>query len=90
MDDYYVQEYLRHGLRWPCNWYRTGDLNANDELSFARDHPGFKFNVPAMIVMAENDKYLPPSLADGMEDYFAARLKKGFIPSYHWTLLENP
>lgn len=90
MADYYVQEYSRHGLRGPCNWYRTVELNANDELSFAKDHPDFKFQVPAMIAMAENDGYLPPSTADGMETHFAAGLKKGVIPSYHWTLSENP
>lgn len=90
MLDFYVEEYSRHGLRGPCNWYRMWELNSEDELAFARDHVDFKFKVPAMIVMAQKDPYLPPHLADGMENYFAAGLKKEVMDSSHWTLLEKP
>lgn len=29
--DYYVQEYSRHGLHGPLNWYRTREVNWQDE-----------------------------------------------------------
>lgn len=90
MLDYYVKEFSRHGLRGPLNWYRTWELNAKDELAFAKDHADIKFKVPAMIVMAQNDGYLPPSLADGMENHFPAGLKKEVSESFHWTLIEKP
>ncbi|KAI1384280.1 alpha/beta-hydrolase [Hypoxylon trugodes] len=88
--DFYVQEHSRHGLSYPCNWYRNQERNSIDELAFAKDHPTFKFNIPAMIVMAGNDRFLPPSLADGMENYFTAGLKKEVLDSAHFTLFEKP
>ncbi|OTA84418.1 hypothetical protein M434DRAFT_36476 [Hypoxylon sp. CO27-5] len=90
MLDYYVQEHSRHGLRGPCNWYRAHELNSIDELVFFKDHADFKFKIPAMIIMAKNDEYVPPSLADGMENYFSAGLKKGVIDSKHWVIIEKP
>ncbi|KAI0148179.1 hypothetical protein F4776DRAFT_606493 [Hypoxylon sp. NC0597] len=42
MLDYYVQEHSRHGLRGPCNWYRTRKLNFADELAFSKDHVDFQ------------------------------------------------
>ena len=35
--DFYVQEYSRHGLRGPLNWYRTQELNYMDDLKFFFD-----------------------------------------------------
>ena len=89
MVDYYVREYSRNGLRGPCNWYRTQRLNFEDELVFTDGGQEFKFNIPAMIVMAEFDDYLPPSLADGQEKYFTAGLKKEVIASSHCILVEK-
>ncbi|KAJ2999371.1 hypothetical protein NUW58_g9 [Xylaria curta] len=89
--DHYVQEYLRSGLRGPCNWYRTRELNGYDELPFARDNPDFQFKIPAMIVMADKDIVLRPELADGQEKYFTAGLKKEIVSgASHWVLVEKP
>ncbi|KAL7624838.1 hypothetical protein AAE478_004052 [Parahypoxylon ruwenzoriense] len=91
MISHYVQEYSRSGLRGPCNWYRTRELNAEDELPIAAGYADFRFGIPAMIVMAENDIVLVPSLADGQEKYFASGLKNEVIPgSSHWVLIEKP
>lgn len=90
MLDYYVQEYSRHGLHGPCNWYRTHELNTEDELAFAEDHPDFKFKVPAMIVMASKDGFLPLYLADDAETYFTAGIKKGVVDCVHWGPAEKP
>ena len=34
--DYYVQEYSRHGLQPTLNWYRTREVNFNDEKVYVR------------------------------------------------------
>ncbi|KAI5867514.1 alpha/beta-hydrolase [Durotheca rogersii] len=88
---HYAAEYCRSGLRGPCNWYRTRELNGRDELPIAADYARFRFGVPAMIVMAEKDIVLVPSLADGQEKYFSAGLKKEVVPdASHWVLVEKP
>lgn len=87
---HYVEEYSRHGLRGPCNWYRTTELNSADEAAFVADKPDFKLDIPAMIVMSENDLYLPPILAEGMEAHFTQGLKKAVIAATHWSPVEKP
>jgi soluble epoxide hydrolase / lipid-phosphate phosphatase len=44
-----------------------------------------------MLVMSGQDKLLPPSLADGQEQYFSAGLKKEVIPeASHWIMIQSP
>ncbi|KAI1268634.1 hypothetical protein F5Y18DRAFT_415311 [Xylariaceae sp. FL1019] len=89
--DFYVQEYSRHSpsLHGPCNWYRTRWTNANDEAELAKEP--FKFPMPAMLVMAENDAALPPWLAKGQEQYFAAGLRLELLKgSSHWAMAQKP
>ncbi|KAI2626625.1 epoxide hydrolase [Hypoxylon sp. NC1633] len=88
--EFYIQEYSRHGLHGPCNWYRTTELNCQDELELAKN-TDFKFKIPAMLVMAEQDKALPPSLADGQEKFFAGKFKKEVVPgASHWVQIQCP
>ncbi|KAI5918798.1 hypothetical protein F4810DRAFT_556950 [Camillea tinctor] len=88
---HYAKEYSRNGFRGPCNWYRTRELNGQDELPIAAEYADFKFKVPAMIVMAELDSVLVPSLADGQEKYFAAGLKKEVVAgASHWVMIQKP
>ncbi|KAI1132929.1 Alpha/Beta hydrolase protein [Nemania abortiva] len=89
MTDFYVQEFSRHGLRGPCNWYRTRDINADDEEKVAGDN--FKFPMPAMLIMADKDAALPAWMAIGQEQYFAAGLKTGTIADCsHWVMIQKP
>lgn len=85
-----VQEFSRVGFRGPCNWYRTTEYNIEDELAFAKEKPGFKFDIHAMIVMSENDPFLPPVMMRGMEAHFTQDLKKATIAAAHWAQLEKP
>ncbi|KAI1499769.1 Alpha/Beta hydrolase protein [Biscogniauxia marginata] len=89
---HYAREYARSGLRGPCNWYRTRELNAADERDLARGRGVFRFDVPAMIVMAADDVVLLPELADGQERYFATgRLRREVVAgASHWVLIEKP
>ncbi|KAI1826136.1 alpha/beta-hydrolase [Xylaria intraflava] len=89
MTDFYVQEYSRHGLHTPCNWYRTRSLNADDEALIANDD--FKFPMPAMLLMAEKDEALPPWLAKGQEKYFAGGFKTATLKDCtHWAMIQKP
>ncbi|KAI8634980.1 Alpha/Beta hydrolase protein [Xylariaceae sp. FL1651] len=89
MIDFYVQEYSRHGLHGPCNWYRTRLLNVEDEIELAKDN--FKFPMPAMLLMAEKDAALPPWMAQGQEQHFAAGLKMATLEDCsHWAMIQKP
>ncbi|KAI0127456.1 Alpha/Beta hydrolase protein [Xylariales sp. AK1849] len=91
MVDYYVREYSRHGMHGPTNWYRTRKLNFEDEKEFLGIEGGWKFRVPAMVVMGEKDTVLLPRLADGMERWFEGGLKKEVAKGAgHWAMWQDP
>jgi pimeloyl-ACP methyl ester carboxylesterase len=82
---YFVDTYRRTGFTGGINWYRN--LARNWELSKNLEQ---KVRVPSLMIMAEDDVVLPPSLADGMERY-APNLEKVLIrDSGHWTQQEKP
>lgn len=93
--DYYVQEYSRHGLHGPTNWYRTRRVNFEDELPrFVGDGvKEWRCRCPAMVVMAEKDITLPPALADGTEKWFEGPggLRKEVVKGVgHWGMWQDP
>ncbi|KAI1426026.1 Alpha/Beta hydrolase protein [Xylaria sp. FL1777] len=89
MIDFYVQEFSRHGLHGPCNWYRTREINGADEEVLAKD--SFKFPMPAMLLMADKDAALPPWMAVGQEKHFAGGLKLETITDCsHWAMVQHP
>ncbi|KAI0886288.1 uncharacterized protein GGS22DRAFT_126959, partial [Annulohypoxylon maeteangense] len=79
MMNYYVCEFSRHGLHGPINWYRTRSINGEEESRLAKQVATFKFQIPAMLVMAGQDPALTLDLADGQEQYFEAGLKNGIV-----------
>jgi pimeloyl-ACP methyl ester carboxylesterase len=82
---YFVDTYRRTGFTGGINWYRN--LTRNWELS--RDIEQ-KVRVPSLMIMAEDDVVLPPSLTEGMER-FVPDLEKVLIKgSGHWTQQEKP
>ncbi|CCC06306.1 unnamed protein product [Sordaria macrospora k-hell] len=89
--DFLWYEYSRNGIQGPMNWYRTREINLQDELPLAEEYATWQFQVPAMIVMVGHDPALPPTLTDGMEKYFAKGLRKEVIPeASHWVLIHTP
>jgi len=73
------------------NWYRTMAINSEEELPLAEQMSGFKFQMPAMIVMAGNDPALIPAMAEGQEVFFPKGLKKEVVPgASHWILTHFP
>lgn len=90
MMDYYVREFSRHGFHGPFNWYRMRDLDYDDEIAYTKDHPGFQFKLPVMLVMAERDSALPLEMAKGQEAHFAGDFNMEVaVGANHWVLLEK-
>jgi soluble epoxide hydrolase/lipid-phosphate phosphatase len=83
--DYYVKSYTERGVRGSLNWYKQ--THNNFVQSQGLDPI---INKPSMMVIAEHDKALPPSMADHMPKFIPGiemHLVKG---SGHWILWEKP
>ncbi|HET9161266.1 MAG TPA: alpha/beta hydrolase [Caulobacteraceae bacterium] len=81
----FVDAFTRTGFTGGINWYRNFTRNWRRS-----EHLEQKVRQPCLMIMAEHDAVLPPSLADGMEEY-VPDLEKVFIEgSGHWTQQEKP
>ncbi|KAJ5537197.1 hypothetical protein N7513_010383 [Penicillium frequentans] len=82
---YYGQEYSRHGIHAPLNWYRTRKINFEDELSIV----GRKITAPTLFIQALRDEALPPHLGKAMSKQIP-RLDLKQVDTAHWALWEKP
>jgi pimeloyl-ACP methyl ester carboxylesterase len=87
--DFYVKRYAIHGMHGPLNWYRTGELNFEDEKEYAEKFEGFKFDMPVLFIAGTRDQALPPKMSAGMEKWFRS-LTRGEVDANHWALWEKP
>lgn len=84
--DHYIEVFSRTGLRGGVNWYRNMDRNAERYPDVAKSDPG----VPCLMIAAEWDPALPPTLSEGMGDVIAD-LERHVIPEAgHWVQQEAP
>lgn len=87
--DHYAERYmLQKGpgpMKGPLNWYRTRKINYEEELELAKTFK--RIDPPALFIAATKDMALPPSMAVGMENWFAD-LTKGEVDTSHWALAE--
>ena len=82
---YFVDAFTRTGFTGGINWYRN--FTRNWEQSGTMEQ---KVHVPGLMIMAEDDVVLPPSLTEGMER-FVPDLERVLIQgSGHWTQQEKP
>ncbi len=83
--DFFVKAFTRTGFTGGINWYRNFTRNWHSMEGVTQ-----RVDCPALMVMAENDIVLRPSLADGMEA-FVPDLEKHLIKNCgHWTQTEKP
>jgi pimeloyl-ACP methyl ester carboxylesterase len=83
--EFYFTAFSRTGFTGGINWYRNFTRNWQTTEGIAQ-----KVDVPCLMVMAENDIVLRPSLADGMKA-FVPDLEKHLIKDCgHWTQAEKP
>jgi soluble epoxide hydrolase/lipid-phosphate phosphatase len=89
--DYYASSFAKNGMHGPTNWYRTGELNHEDDKPFTSQiqQGTFKIEMPVLFIGGTRDQALPPSLANDMGKYFS-KLMKAEVNSSHWALLERP
>jgi pimeloyl-ACP methyl ester carboxylesterase len=83
----FVETYRRTGFAGGVNWYRN--IDRNWELTRQLDHRIGK-EIPCLYVGAENDAVLPPSSANGMENFIADLEKQTIADCGHWTQQEKP
>lgn len=83
--DVYVSHYERTGFTPAINWYRN--ITSNWEAGLEIDQT---IRVPSLMVSAENDVVLRPSMTDGM-DAHVPDLERQVVPdAWHWTPEERP
>ncbi len=81
----YVEAFSRGGLTGPFNWYRNIVRNAK-----ILEEVDSRITVPCLMISSEDDIFLPPSLAEGMEHYLPDLEKQIIAECGHWTQAENP
>lgn len=86
--DFYVEQYARNGMRGPLNWYRTRRHNYEEELALLKDGKPPRLEMPALVVVAENDPALPPRMSEGMEAHFDS-LTRATVGGTHWALWDS-
>jgi pimeloyl-ACP methyl ester carboxylesterase len=83
--EHFTTIFSRTGFTGGINWYRNFTRNWQIMENIPQ-----RVDCPALMVMADNDVVLRPSLADGMEN-FVPDLKKHLIRDCgHWTQSEKP
>jgi pimeloyl-ACP methyl ester carboxylesterase len=82
---FFVDAYELSGFTGGINWYRN--LTRNWEQSGTMEQ---KVHVPGLMIMAEDDVVLPPSLTDGMERFVPDLERVLITDSGHWTQQEQP
>lgn len=82
----YVDAFEAGGFTGPINWYRNFTRNWERSEALPRRIDG----IPCLMIMAEHDVVLPPSLADRMGDQIDDLEKVLIEGSGHWTQQEKP
>ena len=82
----FVDAFRKGGLTGPLNYYRNIDRNWETTRHLA----GRQIACPALMVCAENDPILLPSMTDGMERWVPNVRKHIIKDCGHWTQQEKP
>jgi len=85
----------RKGLSGGVNYYRASPLHPptaenQGPLQLHLNPDDFKVNVPTRIIWGENDKALPKTLLDGIEDFVADVRVERIAEGSHWLIHEQP
>jgi pimeloyl-ACP methyl ester carboxylesterase len=83
--DVYAQHFARTGFTPGINWYRN--LSRNWQAGLQIDQ---SIHVPSLMISAEHDVVLRPSMADGMKAYVKDLETHVVADCWHWTPEEKP
>jgi pimeloyl-ACP methyl ester carboxylesterase len=82
---FFVDAFTQSGFTGGINWYRNITRNWVESGTMEQ-----KVRVPGLMIMAEDDVVLPPSMTEGMER-FVPDLERTLIKDCgHWTQQEHP
>jgi pimeloyl-ACP methyl ester carboxylesterase len=81
----FVDTFARTGFTGGINWYRNFTRNWERSAGITE-----RVDAPSLMVMAEKDAVLPPSAADGMEQWVPNLDRVLIRDSGHWTQQEKP
>jgi pimeloyl-ACP methyl ester carboxylesterase len=82
---FYLSSFQRVGsLRGPLTYYKTRELNYNDELGLEGKE---RIQCPAMFVGAMDDRALPPAMWENQQ--WVPHLERHAVGGGHWCLVEN-
>lgn len=91
--EYYAQEYSRHGLHAPLNWYRNREVNYVEELGYffkdGQSEERLRIEQEVLFVLATKDRALKPQMAAKMHER-VDRLTTRQVTAGHWALWEKP
>ncbi|MDH4017151.1 MAG: alpha/beta hydrolase, partial [Actinomycetota bacterium] len=82
----YVEAFERSGFRGGVSWYRNFDRNWERHPQIGVE----KIDVPTLMVTAEWDAALPPTMAAGMPALCNDLEMKQIAECGHWTMQEKP
>lgn len=85
----------RKGLSGGVNYYRASPLHPptaenQGPLQLHLNPDDFKVNVPTRIIWGENDKALPKTLLNGIEDFVTDVRIERIAEGSHWIIHEQP
>ncbi|OQE22697.1 hypothetical protein PENFLA_c012G06001 [Penicillium flavigenum] len=83
--EFYTNEFARSGIHGPLNWYRTRDVNYEDELAILDR----VIQIPTLFIQGLRDQALPPHLGKSMAKQ-VPRLTLRQVNTSHWALWEKP
>jgi pimeloyl-ACP methyl ester carboxylesterase len=83
--EYFTETFEATGFTGGLNWYR-----ASGRMGAILANAPSRIEVPSLYIGAEHDVILPPSTADGMEDFISDLEKYTVMDSGHWTQQEKP
>ncbi len=81
----FAETFQRTGFTGGINWYRNFTRNWERSADLPQT-----VTCPALMIMAEHDGVLPPSAADGMEQWVPNLDRVLIRDSGHWTQQEQP
>ena len=81
----YANAFKRNGFRGPINWYRNFTRNWENSADFSQS-----IDIPSLMICAENDPFLPPSMAQPMSKYVHDLETHLISDCGHWTQNEKP
>lgn len=87
--NYYVEEYSRHGLHAPCNYYRNRQANFEADRPLLAIENGTKIKCPTLFVRALGDTIVTDELANKMGANVPELTAKN-VDASHWLLWQKP